>query len=123
MNNEEYNKILQLVKSDCPNNRLLGFQLAKGLGYDLSTLMRILNSIEKVEELDLIIIVGNFKLKYSYKFMDVLGWSFRIYKDGDEFENIKYKIQLQSGLFCNNPEWDKTFNNVKQEFINLIINE
>lgn len=117
MNNEEYNKILQLVKSDCPNNRLLGFQLAKGLSYDL---MKLLDEIFIKLERDFIVI-GDYE-------MDIYNMS----SGGDNNSFVKiYKIfnnQVIPKLVYFEECIHNEFFNIKRDkcmkhFINLIINE
>jgi len=60
----DYDKIMQLVRSDDTNNRLLGFQLAKGSNIDLIKL------IDNVPNIPIhhgqYIIVGDIQLEWEY---------------------------------------------------------
>ena len=125
MNNEEYNKILQLVKSDCPNNRLLGFQLAKGLDYDL---MELLNNTRfrtlrqgVLHRKEYVIGDYLFVIKCNENEHFEQSWYFGI----DKLAYLQYCVK---GVRLNNTynyskEFYQVYNKMSNEFINLIINE
>ena len=119
MNNEEYNKILQLVKSDCPNNRLLGFQLAKGLDYDL---MELLNNTKSIGDRRG---ASHFKTyhigKYVFKIKNYadLNWVFTIDSTDGTAHNAFNILNVEK---YSEKYW-KAYNVFAKYFINLIINE
>lgn len=114
---EEYDKILQLVRSDDTNNRLLGFQLAKGQGWDMRDLITLLGEIPNntlgvgVER-----IIGNYVLSWKY-YTNRKGWSFAT-KNNGTVEHIAFltndTIQNDKNAF------EDTKMNFKKLFINLI---
>lgn len=111
----DYDKILQLVKSDDTNNRLLGFQLAKGQGYDLFEL------IENVEEKSIVsgggnITVGDVALEWRYSEAR-RGFYFKTSND----EEIKHIVFIKDEtLNKDSKAFEDTITNFKKLFINLI---
>lgn len=112
----ELDKITQLVKSDCPNNRLLGFQLAKGLGYDL---MELLNNTKVLLNGygGKVYTIGNHVCNiYQTASND---WTFRI-----DYSPNKYTIEIHRVNCCvYSHTWVQNCKYISKQFINLIINE
>lgn len=121
---EEYNKILQLVKSDCPNNRLLGFQLAKGLDYDL---MELLNEVAHAYNSTVkSYLIGRYYFNIHRLSNSNTLFSLDIYNNVESSNNCKIHSNILShktNYARSSPKWTKILNEFKEKFINLIINE
>ena len=122
--NEEYNKILQLVKSDCPNNRLLGFQLAKGLDYDLIELLSNTNHAYNSNIKSYLI--GKYYFHISEISNSDTLFSLDTFHDDVSYKNVKIHkniVSHRTDYTIYTPKWIKILNEFKEKYINLIINE
>ena len=108
----DYDKILQLVKSDDTNNRLLGFQLAKSQGYDLDNLLKEVTKTNGIDHDGYNI--GDYFLIWT--FTTNLTWVFKIgLKD-----SVKYKVDLGHNNWCDGELFKCTEKQYEKLFINLI---